>query len=106
MSEIRENLRKVATGVACLAERKEMDVESKSRYHSLNGAKPDCQMRANKLNFHKMKKFFVMLVVSTLSFSTFAAKPKEIHVSPDNARISIGGTEVGTGYYSLTMNKN
>ena len=51
MLKVRENLRKEVAGVAHLAERKEMDIESKSRYHSLNGAKPDCQMRANKLNF-------------------------------------------------------
>ena len=49
MSEIRENLRKMAAGVACLAEREEMDIESKSRYHSLNGAKPESHTMGNKL---------------------------------------------------------
>ena len=39
MLKVRENLRKEVAGVAHLAERKEMDIESKSRYHSLNGAK-------------------------------------------------------------------
>lgn len=32
-------------------------------------------------------------------------KVKEITVIPDNAKISIGGTEVGTGTYQLTMTK-
>ena len=41
------NLRKMAVGVACLAEREEMDAESKSRYHSLNGAKPESHTMGN-----------------------------------------------------------
>jgi hypothetical protein len=49
MSENRENLRKVAAGAACLAERVEMDAESKSRYHSLNGAKPESHTMGNNL---------------------------------------------------------
>lgn len=34
----------------------------------------------------------------------FGKKVKEITVIPDNAKISIGGMEVGTGTYQLTMN--
>jgi hypothetical protein len=51
-----------------------------------------------------MKKLFlIMVAVIGFCINANAAKTKEINVSPDNARISIGGTEVGTGYYSLTM---
>jgi hypothetical protein len=50
MFKVRFNLRNVVAGVACLAEREGMDAESKSRYHSLNGAKPESHTMGNNLN--------------------------------------------------------
>lgn len=56
-----------------------------------------------------MKKV-ILILVSLIGFGIHAdaqgKKTKEITVIPDNAKISIGGTEVGTGTYQLTMNKN
>ena len=49
MLESKLDLRKVATGVACLAEREDLNAESKSRYHSLNGAKPESHTMGNNL---------------------------------------------------------
>jgi len=47
MLVVRTDLRKEAAGVAHLAEKKKMDIESKSRYHSLNGAKPESHTMGN-----------------------------------------------------------
>ena len=53
MLESKLDLRRVAAGAACLAEREEMDAISKSRYHSLSGAKPESQTRGNNLMSEK-----------------------------------------------------
>jgi hypothetical protein len=54
-----------------------------------------------------MKKlFFVLLATILCGFSANAqlfSRGKTINVVPDNAQIIIGGTEVGTGTYQLTM---
>ena len=75
----------------------EMESQTGKGNQSLSAKKMDV-----RLTF-RMKIFFVMLVMSTLSFSAFAAKEKTIYVSPDNAQISIGGSEVGTGKYKFVM---
>ena len=69
MSEIRESLRRVVAGAACLAEREEMDAISKSRYHSLNGAKPESQTWGNNL-----KQVFVFFIVFCIGATTTFAQ--------------------------------
>ena len=54
-----------------------------------------------------MKRLFLLLVFLGLSVSCFAQsrKVKTINVVPDNAKIILGGAEVGQGSYSLSVGK-
>lgn len=56
-----------------------------------------------------MKKLFLLLAFLGLSVSSFAQfyrRVKTINVVPDNAKIILGGAEVGQGSYSLSMGKS
>ena len=64
-------------------------------------------MRPARIRDFKVKKFIMFLAAFCLVISAVHAqkKVKTIYVTPDNAKIIMGGIEVGTGSYDLTIGK-
>ena len=64
---------------------------------------------ANPKSYTSRRNFFILALLlfcgMTANAQLFGKKVKTINVVPDNAKIIIGGTEVGTGTYELTMGK-
>lgn len=54
-----------------------------------------------------MRKLLLLFIAIGSIFNTYAQfnKKRTIHVTPDNAKIYMGGIEVGSGSYELTMKR-
>jgi len=93
MLESKLDLRRVAAGAACLAEREETDVISKSRYHSLSGAKPESHTRGNDLNSHRMKKTITLVAFIGLGLCSYAQSGQTMYVVKNGTTVPVSGIE-------------
>lgn len=66
---------------------------------------PNTKIRPKGIGIKMKKLFLLLLVVMGFGVGSSAQKIKTINVTPDNAKIYMGGIEVGSGTYELTMKK-